>query len=200
VDFAFWCTYKYLNGGPGSTAALYVNQRHFDKAPGLAGWWGNDKETQFELKQQFEPAAGAGAWQIGTPPILSTIALKGALEITLAAGIERLRAKSLALTEYLMYLIDNKLEPLGFSVGTPREDHRRGGHVALVHPELAVRVNQALKARRIVPDFRPPDIIRLAPIPLYNSFHEVWQVVDTIHRVVETEEYLKFEDRPDTVS
>jgi len=189
VDFAFWCNYKYVNGGPGATAGLYVNRRHFDRMPGLAGWWGNEKKTQFDLRVTYEPAASAGALQIGTPSILGTAALQGALEVIHRAGIDRLREKSLALTRYLMELIDERLVSLGFRVGTPREDTRRGGHVALEHPDLAVQVSRALKRRGIIPDFRPP-----------NTFCDVWQVVEAVYDIVETGEYEAFSDKRDPVA
>ncbi len=152
VDFAFWCTYKYLNGGPGAVGSLFVHERHFGTMPALAGWWGHHKDRQFDMTLDFEPAPGAGAWQIGTPPVLGAAALYGSLAMFREAGLERVRAKSLDQTGYLMYLIDELLSPLGFAVGTPREAWRRGGHVALEHPD-AVRIARALKQRGAIPDF-----------------------------------------------
>ncbi len=200
VDFAFWCNYKYVNGGPGATGALYVNRRHFGAEPGLAGWWGSSKEVQFELRNHFDPAPHAGAWQISTPPVLSTAALVGSLELLREAGSGRLRAKSLALTGYLMKLIDERLASFGFRVGTPRERHRRGGHVALEHPEHAVAVNQALKARGVIPDFRPPNVIRLAPTALYNTFQDCWTVVEQVHNIMTTGHYREYGNKPDPVA
>ena len=180
VDFAFWCTYKYLNAGPGAVGSLFVHERHFGAAPALAGWWGSDKARQFDMAYPMAPAADAGAWQIGTIPVLSAAALLGTLGIHAEAGIERIRAKSLALTDYLIELAD-RLE--GFTVGTPREHARRGGHVALEHPE-AVQIARALKEAGVVPDFRPPNVIRLAPVALYTSFEDVWRAVDLLGRIV----------------
>ena len=162
VDWAVWCSYKYLNGGPGAVAALYVHERHHGIVPALAGWWGSDKSRQFDMATEFTPAEHAGAWQIGTPSIFGAAALYGALGITQAAGIERIRAKSLAQTDWLMRLADAYLTepPYSFTVGTPREAERRGGHVALEHAE-AVQICKALKARGFVPDFRQPNVIRL---------------------------------------
>lgn len=201
VDFAFWCNYKYLNGGPGAVASLFVHQKHFDRLPGLAGWWGYRKDRQFDLCLEFEPAVGAGAWQAGTPHILSLAPLAGSLKIFQEAGMERLRAKSLALTSYLMYLIDARLgrPPYNYSIGTPREPERRGGHVAVEHEE-AVRINAALKRRGVIPDFRPPNIIRLAPVPLYVRFHDVWQVVQHLKEIIDTKEYEEFPRERDTVA
>lgn len=193
VDWAVWCSYKYLNGGPGAVAALYVHERHHGTVPALAGWWGSDKSRQFDMATDFTPAAHAGAWQIGTPSIFGAAALYGALGITQAAGIERIRAKSLAQTGWLMELADAYLaaSPYSFTVGTPGEAERRGGHVALEHAE-AVQICKALKARGFVPDFRPPNVIRLAPIALYTSFDEVWQTVNALREIVETGEHRQF--------
>lgn len=190
VDFAFWCGYKYLNGGPGATAGLFVHRQHFGTMPGLAGWFGSDKQQQFDMALTFEPAAAAGAWQISTPALLSSAGLYGALAMFAEAGLDRLRAKSLDLTAYLMFLVDELLAPLGYQVGTPREDERRGGHVAVEHAD-ALRITKALKQRGIVPDFRFPNVIRLAPVPLYNGFAEVWQTVVALQEIVESGEHLQ---------
>jgi kynureninase len=193
VDFAFWCTYKYLNGGPGAVGSLFVHQRHFGTLPGLAGWWGHHKERQFDMSLRFEQAPGAGAWQISTPSVFGAAALYGALTMFREVGIERVRAKSLDLTGYLMFLIDELLTepPYGFAVGNPREADRRGGHVALEHPD-AVRVCKALKARGVIPDFRFPNVIRLAPIALYTGFAELWQTVQILRQIVDTGEHRQF--------
>lgn len=199
VDFAFWCTYKYLNGGPGNVAALFVHERHFGRLPGLAGWFGSHKERQFDMALEFTPAEAAGAWQIGTTTVLSAAALYGSLAIHREAGIERIRAKSLALTDYLIFLIDEVLAQHGFTVGNPREPERRGGHVALEHPD-AVRICKALKARGVIPDFRAPNVIRLAPVPLYNSFSDVWATVQALKEIVEKGEHEQFSGQRGTVA
>jgi kynureninase len=193
VDFAFWCNYKYLNGGPGAVGSLFVHERHFGTIPALAGWFGSAKERQFDLLLDFEPAPSAGAWQISTTPVLGAAALYGALKLFEEAGIARVREKSLAQTGYLMVLVDEVLSPplYDFVVGTPREASRRGGHVAVEHPD-AVRICKALKARGIVPDFRPPNVIRLAPIPLYTSYAELWQTVQALKAIVDRGEHLHF--------
>jgi kynureninase len=190
VDFAAWCTYKYLNAGPGAVGALFVHRDHFSTAPGLAGWWGNDKARQFEMLHEFHPAGGVGAWQISTPSVLGAAALYGSLRMIGEAGLAPIREKSLGLTGYLMFLADALLVPLGFSVATPREAERRGGHVALEHSE-AVRIGRALRMRGVVPDFRPPNVIRLAPVALYTTYAEVWQTVQTLHDIVETGAYAR---------
>ena len=194
VDFAFWCSYKHLNGGPGSPAFLYVNERHFDREPGLAGWFGYAKERQFDLAVDFVPQRSAGGWQIGSPHLLSAAPLLGSLAIFAEAGIETVREKSLALTTYLMELVDATLTsaPYHYQVATPRDPRRRGGHVAVEHPTEAWRICQALKARRIVPDFRPDRILRIAPVALYNSFEDVWHVAHALREIVDRKEYEAF--------
>lgn len=194
VDFAMWCSYKYMNCGPGSTAFLYVNKKHFDKGPALAGWFGNRKETQFDMSHDFEPARTAGAWQISSPAIFSAAPAEGALDLIREAGIENIRKKSIDMTNYLIYLIDEILckPPYDFSIGTPRDPARRGGHVAIVHKNEAVRINEALLAKGVVPDFRPPDIIRVAPVALYNTYYEIWQVVRYLKEIIDNKEYERF--------
>ena len=199
VDFAVWCTYKYLNGGPGSNAALYLNKRHFGLHPGLAGWQGYVKDKQFDLLNTFEPVRNAGGWQSGTQNIFSMAPLEGSLELFNSVGVEKIREKSLKLTDYLMALIDDKLTGYGFSVGNPREAHRRGGHVALEHPD-AVRINQALKDNGVMPDFRAPNVIRLAPIALYTSFTEVFRVVETLVMIMDEKLYENYSSKRGTVA
>ena len=201
ADFAFWCSYKYLNGGPGSPAFLYVNRKHFHRTPGLAGWFGYDKARQFDMALEFHHARSAGGWQIGTPSVLSASTVLPSLELFGRAGMERLRKKSLALTDFLMAMVDGVLsrEPYGYSIGTPREAARRGGHVSLEHHE-AWRICQALKKRRIIPDFRPPRVIRIAPVPLYNSFGDVLAVARALKEIVDRREYEAFSTQRDAVS
>ena len=180
ADFAFWCHYKYLNAGPGAVGGLYLNRRHFGGAPGLAGWWGSDKQAQFDMTHRFVPAENAGALQIGTPPILALAPLAGSLQIHGEAGMNNLRQKSLALTDFLRELTDEFLTLFGFSIATPLEANRRGGHIALVHPRASTVCRQ-LRQRGVVPDFRPPNIVRLAPVPLYNTFADC---VETVRHIV----------------
>jgi kynureninase len=201
VDFALWCGYKYLNGGPGSTAFLYLNKRHFGREPALAGWFGYVKEKQFDMSFRFEHSENAGGWQISSPAILSAAPLEGSLKLLLEAGIDALRAKSLKMTSYLMSLVDDVLSrnPFNFSIGTPREETRRGGHVAIEHEE-ALRISEALRSRGVIPDFRPPNIIRIAPIPLYNTYHEIWQVVQHIKEIIEKREYERYSKQRKAIS
>ncbi len=188
ADFAVWCHYKYVNGGPGAPGGLYLNRRHFGRPPGLAGWFSSDKTRQFDMAHALTPAPGAGALQIGTPSVLALAPLHGALGVIHDAGPERLRAKSLRLTAYLRMLIETELAGHGFSIATPRADARRGGHLALVHPEAA-RVCKALKAADVVPDFRAPDIVRLAPAPLYTPFADCREAVARLRRIMDERLY-----------
>lgn len=199
VDFAFWCGYKYLNGGPGAVGSLFVHQRHFGRVPGMAGWFGCQKDRQFDMSLDFIQAPGAGAWQISTPSVLSAAAVGGALQVFAEAGIDQIRAKSVALTAYLIFLMDELLASYGCEVGTPRAGAERGGHVALEHPE-AVRICKALKARGVVPDFRFPNVVRLAPIALYTSYQEVWRVVQILREIMEGKAYEAFPAERETVA
>lgn len=192
VDFAFWCHYKYLNAGPGAVGGLYLNRRHHGRAPGLAGWWGVRPDRRFALAAHHEPSPDATALHVGTPHILSLAPLAGSLEIIAeAGGVTALRAKSLALTAFLMDQVERELAGLGFTIANPRPDPERGGHVALAHPE-AWRICQALKAAGVVPDFRRPDIIRLAPAPLFNTFADCAAAVAALHHIVRTGAHEKF--------
>lgn len=194
VDFAVWCSYKYLNAGPGAIAGLYVDERHFGATPALAGWWGHEKETQFEMRSRFTPASDAGAYQIGTIPVLSAAPLDGALDVFEEVGIEAVREKSLDLTAYLIDLVDERLGDSDCAVGTPRDSERRGGHVAIEHP-AAYRIAQALTERSVVVDFRPQNVIRMCPSPLYTGYTDVWDAIEHLEDVIESGEYERFETR-----
>lgn len=188
VDFAFWCTYKYLNAGPGSVGGLYVNRKHFGVRPGLSGWWGYLKDKQFDMVHAWEGAPNAGAWQISTTPLFYGASLLGSLGIFAEAGIDALRDKSLRLTTYLMECIEatGLLEPsYGFAIGTPRDAVRRGGHVAVEHA-AAPAIARALRQRGVVPDFREPNVIRISPVPLYTRYDDVWTTVQTLKEIIDT--------------
>jgi kynureninase len=186
VDFAFWSHYKWLNAGPGSVGGLYLNRRHFDKTPGLAGWWGVRPDRRFALAPHHEPSPDASALHIGTPHILSLAPLLGSLElIAEAGGIAALRAKSLALTDFLLDRIEAQLAPLGVAVVSPRGHLVRGGHLALAHPE-AWQLCQAWKAAGVVPDFRAPNLLRLAPSPLHTTFAECATALDRLREILLT--------------
>ncbi|MFM1655759.1 kynureninase [Brevibacillus sp. B_LB10_24] len=199
VDFAYWCNYKYVNGGPGSVGGLYVNRKHFGTSPGLAGWFGSRKDKQFDMEHTLTPAESAGAYQIGTPHVLSLAPLIGSLQMFAEAGMEQIRQKSLHINRYLMNLIEHELADYGLLIGTPREDVRRGGHVSLEHEEAA-RICKALKQNGVIPDFRAPNVIRLAPIALYTSYTEVWKVVQTLKKIMAEQQYKRYPNEREVVS
>lgn len=199
VDFAYWCNYKHLNGGPGGVGGLYVNRKYFGTVPGLAGWFSSRKDKQFDMEHILTPAESAGAFQIGTPHVLSCAPLIGSLEIFHEAGIHNIRKKALHITQFLMDCIDIELANMGFFIGSPRDDLRRGGHVSLEHSEAA-RICKSLKENRVIPDFRAPNIIRLAPIALYNTYEEVWNVVQTLKKIISEKQYEKYKNEREVVA
>lgn len=190
-DFAVWCSYKYLNAGPGATAGMYINKKHFNKSAGLKGWFGNKDETQFLMSHCFDQDKDANGWLLGTHNIFSMAPLDGVLNIFNEVGIENIRAKSLHITAYLMYLIEHKLSKHGYSIGNPREDHRRGGHVSLEHHE-AYRISLALRDNKVIPDYREPNVIRLAPVALYVSYEEVYHLVEILEKIIIDQEFEKY--------
>lgn len=179
ADFAFWCSYKYLGGGPGAAGGIYLNRRHHHRSAGAAGWFGVEKSRMFGMNHAHEPAPGAARLQVGTPNILSMAPLLGSLELFNAAGVERIRAKSRRMVARLIDAATTRLAPLGVSVAPPTDPDQRGGHVALRHPR-ADRLCAALRERKIVGDFRHPDVLRLAPHPLYVSYAELDHAIDTL--------------------
>ncbi len=191
VDMAVGCTYKYLNGGPGAPAFLYVRRDLQDTALSpIWGWYGRRSPFSFDL--HHEQAEGVTRFLVGTPPILSLQAIEPGLDLILEAGIDRIRFKSVQLTSYLIYLADTVLAPLGFALGSPRDPARRGSHVSLRHPE-GYRINRALiEEMAVLPDFREPDNIRMGLSPLYVSFSDVWAAVDRTRQVVEEKRYRHY--------
>ncbi len=183
IDLAFGCGYKYLNGGPGAAAWLYVHPRLRDRLPGLAGWFGSDPARQFEMSAEFHPAADAGRFQIGTPHVFSLAPLLGALRVINDAGIDRIRTKSVAQTRFLMDYALERLGQYGVGIVTPRDFAQRGGHVTFTYPEAA-KLSRALRIRGVVPDFRPPDMLRFAPAPLYTSFAECEAAVHSLESIL----------------
>jgi len=178
VDFATWCTYKYLNGGPGSIAGFYVHERnlHF---PRLAGWWGQQRTTRFDMRTPFMPEPGAEGWQISNQPILSMAPLTASLGLFQEAGMQRLRTKSLHLTGYLEYLLQQLDAPM-LEVLTPAQPEERGCQLSLYMPGIAAEVYRKLLDSGVILDFRKPDVLRVAPVPLYNSYLDVWRFVQLL--------------------
>ncbi len=187
VDFAVWCSYKYLNAGPGAPGGLFVHEKHFERAPGLPGWWGGEKATQFEMAPTFRKAAGAGAYQMGTPSVIALAGLEGALGIFEEVSIAAVRARSLELTDYLIALADAQLPEM--TLRTPRDPGLRGGHVVLEHPE-AQRLSLALRERHITPDYRAPNLLRLAPVALYNTEAELEKTVRVLRELLDSSAHL----------
>ncbi len=188
IDFAVWCGYKYLNGGPGSAGGIYVNNRHFDTIPALAGWFSSDKSRQFDFSDTIPFAANAGRFQIGTPNILSMAPLIGSLQLISEAGIDWIRNRSLALTDYLIALHKSDLVQYGYELATPIDQKRRGGHISFIHPE-AMRICQVLRSKGVIPDYRPNNIVRLAPVALYNSFNDCSHALKLLAHIVEDRLY-----------
>jgi kynureninase len=186
VDFAVWCNYKYLNSGPGAVAGCFVHERHGNNLnlPRLAGWWGNDPATRFQmqLEPDFLPRVGAGGWQVSNPPILSLVPVAESLALFTEAGMPTLRERSLCLTGYLLDLL-NRLPADRVEVITPREPPRRGAQVSLVLPGRGKEVHAALESIGVTCDFREPNVIRVAPVPLYNTFQDVWRFVEVLRLV-----------------
>lgn len=190
-DFAVWCSYKYLSAGPGATAGMYINKRHFNKSAGLKGWFGSKDESQFLMSHDFDQDTDANGWLLGSHNMFSMAPVDGVLNIFSEATIENIRSKSLHITAYLMYLIDNKLAKYGYVVGNPREDHKRGGHVSLEHDE-AYRISLALRDNNVIPDYREPNVIRLAPTALYNTYEDVYNLVEILEKIVKENEFENY--------
>lgn len=184
-DFAVWCSYKYLNCGPGAVAGAFVHERHaHTDRPRFAGWWGHDKHTRFEMGPQFRPTPGADGWQLSNPPILALAPLRISLQLFRRAGRERLRAKSLALTGYLEWLIRTRLAQT-LDILTPADPAQRGCQLSLRVKgprETGRALFEHLQADAIVVDWREPDVIRAAPTPLYNRHVDCLRLVDSVAR------------------
>ncbi|WP_077622530.1 kynureninase [Sediminibacillus massiliensis] len=193
VDFAVWCTYKHLNGGPGAVGGLYVNRRQFGREPGLAGWFSSRKDVQFDMSHDLTPDIDAGAYEIGTPHVLSMAPLIGSLAMFNEAGIDKVRQKSLMLTDYLIELVNHELRDYQFQIASPLTHEKRGGHLLLEHP-YAASICKALKAEGIIPDFRAPDFIRIGPVALYNSFHDIWKTVQALKKIMNEETYKQYKN------
>lgn len=191
ADFAVGCTYKYLNGGPGAPAFLYV--RHDLQAQmqnPIQGWFG--QKDQFAMDFEYAPGPGMSRYLVGTPPMLSLLAIEGGVDLLLEAGIANLRAKSIAQTEYMIALYDAWLEPFGVTLNSPRDARIRGSHVSFGHPE-GLRIDRALiEEMSVIPDFRPPDNIRCGIAPLYTTFIDIYRAMERFRRVMQDKLYEKY--------
>lgn len=180
-DFAVWCTYKYLNSGPGSLGGCFVHQRHHSNTDlvRFAGWWGHNKTTRFNMRHDFDPIPTVESWQLSNPPILSMAAIRASLDLFAQAGMDRLRTKSLKLTGYLEYLLD-ELNDSRINIITPRDPDARGCQLSLQVLDADRSLHQALMEAGVISDWREPDVIRVAPAPLYNSFEDVFRFVERL--------------------
>ena len=199
ADLAVGCTYKYLNGGPGSPAFLYVREDlQGDFANPIWGWFG--QRHPFDFKLDYQPALGLDRMLTGTPPILSMIGIEAGIDLVLEAGIERLRAKSILQTERLINLIDEHLIPYGADLRSPRDPACRGSHVAVSHPD-GHAIDQALiRLKNVIPDFRAPDNIRLGVAPLYTSFQELDWAIEAMKEVLESGVYFEYQSETQGVT
>ena len=178
VDFAAWCTYKYLNSGPGSLAGLFVHERHqHDRdLPRFAGWWNHNKETRFNMRQPFDVMPGAEGWQLSNPPILSMAAIRSSLDMFKEVGMSALREKSERLTGYFEFLLDS-LDSKQIKIITPRDPKRRGCQLSIQVKNADKSLHKKLTENNIITDWREPDVIRCAPVPLYNTYEDVYRMV-----------------------
>jgi kynureninase len=189
ADFACWCSYKYLNSGPGGVSGIYINEKHLKDSniPRFAGWWGHTKDTRFKMEKGFEPIPTAEGWQLSNAPILSMAAHKAALDIFEAAGMKNLIAKSQLLSDYLFFILDeintasaNKL----IEVITPRNANEKGCQVSMLMLEKGKEVFEALKQYGVLADWREPNVIRVAPVPLYNTFTDVFTFGEVVKAIL----------------
>lgn len=185
ADFAAWCHYKYLNGGPGAVGGAFIHERHAQRPdlPRFAGWWGHDKATRFQMGPEFQPIPGAEGWQLSNPPILGMASIAASLEHFESVGMPALRRKSVALTGYLEALIQGRLAGR-VTILTPPDPESRGAALSIrleCDRDRARAAFDGLRRRGIVPDWREPAVIRAAPVPFYNCFDDVWRFVDALH-------------------
>lgn len=186
ADFAVWCTYKYLNSGPGSLGGCFVHERHANNKDlkRFSGWWGHNKITRFNMRKDFDPIPGAEGWQLSNPPILSMAAIRASLDIFAEAGFENLRKKSMELTGYLEFLMD-EMKNDSVRVITPRNPEERGCQLSIQVKNADRRLYDKLTATGVISDWREPDVIRIAPTPLYNSFEDVFRFAQKLKSILE---------------
>ena len=178
VDFAAWCTYKYLNSGPGSLGGVFVHERHANNKdlPRFSGWWNHNKETRFNMRQPFDVMKGAEGWQLSNPPILSMAAIKASLDLFDEVGMDALREKSEKLTGYLEYLI-GEIDSDDIKIITPHNPHERGCQLSIQVKNADKSLHKKLTENNIITDWREPNVIRCAPVPMYTSFEDVYRMV-----------------------
>jgi kynureninase len=181
VDFATWCTYKYLNSGPGSIGGCFVHERHANDPdlPRFAGWWGHNKETRFGMRDDFDPIPGAEGWQLSNPPIFSLAPVLASLDMFDEVGMKALNEKTLNLTGYLEFLV-NDLNNDEIEIITPKNTTERGCQLSIQVKNADKSLFDAITKDGVIADWRAPDVIRVAPVPMYNSFEDVWNFVDIL--------------------
>ena len=189
VDFACWCSYKYLNSGPGGVAGAFIHQRHITnkKMIRLAGWWGQDKESRFKMEKDFDPIPTAEGWQLSNAPVLSMAAHKASLEIFKEAGMDNLISKGKQLSSYLLYILDEINQSVTeniIEVITPENENERGCQVSMLMLQNGKNIFEALKKEGVIADWREPNVIRVAPVPLYNSFEDVYRFGEIISTMI----------------
>jgi kynureninase len=179
VDFAVWCGYKYLNSGPGALAGAFIHEQHARSSdlPRLAGWWGHDEKVRFQMEKGFTPMPGAEGWQVSNFPVLSGAAQLASLEIFQRAGMKALRKKSLVLTGYLEFLL-SEIDADQFTIITPKNPDDRGAQLSLLMTKKGKLIFNAITRKGVIADWRNPDVIRIAPVPLYNTFEDVYRFVE----------------------
>jgi len=184
-DFAVWCTYKYLNSGPGSLGGCFVHERHAKspELPRMSGWWGHDKTTRFNMRHDFSPIPGAEGWQLSNPVILSMAAVKSSLDVFERADFKRIREKSVHITGYLEYLL-KEMNSKSLRIITPENQEERGTQLSIQIKDADNQMAKILLDNGIIADWREPDVIRLAPVPLYNSYKEVYELVEKLKTIV----------------
>jgi kynureninase len=190
VDFACWCSYKYLNSGPGNIAGAYIHERFVSDAslPRLAGWWGYDKDSRFKMTKNFKPIPTAEGWQLSNSPIISMAAHKSSLDIFEEAGMENLLKKSKQLNGFLLSILNELNSDTGkkvIEVITPKKEDERGCQVSILMLQKGKDVFNALKKHGVLADWREPDVIRIAPVPLYNTFEDVYQFGQILKHLTE---------------
>ena len=185
ADFAVWCTYKYLNSGPGSLGGCFVHERHQNNKQlnRFAGWWGHNKETRFNMRHEFDALPGAEGWQLSNPPILSMAAIRASLDTFKQAGFENLRAKSETLTGYLEFLLD-ELDNDDINIITPRNKDERGCQLSIQVKNADKALHTKLTQAGVISDWREPNVIRVAPAPLYNSYEDVFEFVTRLKSIL----------------
>ncbi|NJM24311.1 MAG: aminotransferase class V-fold PLP-dependent enzyme, partial [Bacteroidia bacterium] len=185
VDFAVWCTYKYLNSGPGSIAGVFVHERHHTLVPRFAGWWGHHEAERFEMKKGFVPMPGVDGWQLSNVPVLSCASHLASLEIFQQAGMKAIRKKSEALTGFLFHALQ-EIDPdeNTISIITPSDPKQRGCQLSLLMKRNGKKIFDRLARAGVVADWREPGVIRVAPAPLYNTFEEVFRFAEILKKAI----------------